>query len=279
MDWDKEKESEMEDYSTSDEESDDEELRIKDVLNNLSNAVSRKHASELLHSMATLKNILFGTPSGLLLRNQHPIPVTNISELVEYVLLPHNEDVAKPRALNTFLDGLAELRVNKRLIKNKKLLSDLLEKERGYQDKEDESGNEANDKNLSDSREEEETSSENSQPKESHNSDLESDWEEEAENSSDSVENSKIAQAKVHDPCRHCNSSHGYDTVVMKCPKCFWEDNCKVCPICDHKIPLERKHAKESLRQCYDCGGITHMDQRTSKMTFYPPSDEEDKDD
>ena len=128
--------------------------------------------------------------------------------------------------------------------------------------------------------EEEESSSENSQPEESHNSGLESDWEEEeAENSSDSVENSTIAQAKVHDPCRHCNSSHGYDTVVMKCPKCFWEDNCKVCPICDHKIPLERKHAKESLRRCYDCGAITHKDERTSKMRFYPPSDDEDKDD
>ena len=61
--------------------------------------------------------------------------------------------------------------------------------------------------------------------------------------------------------------------------KCFWEDNCKVCPICDHKIPLERKHAKESLRRCYDCGAITHKDERTSKMRFYPPSDEEDKDD
>ena len=119
IDWDKEKESEMEDYSTSDEESDDEEPRIKDVLNNLSNAVSRKHASELLHSMATSKNILFWTPSGLLLQNQRAIPVTNISELVEYVLLPHNV-VVKPRAVNTFLDGLAELGVNKRLIKNKK---------------------------------------------------------------------------------------------------------------------------------------------------------------
>ena len=63
MDWDKEKESEMEDYSTSDEESDDEEPRIKDVLNNLSNAVSRKHASEQLHSTAASKNILFWTPS------------------------------------------------------------------------------------------------------------------------------------------------------------------------------------------------------------------------
>ena len=275
-----EHESEHEESESSDDESENEEPRIKDALNNLSNAVSRKHASELLHSMAASKNILFWTPTGLLLRNQRAIPVTNISELVEYVLPPHNEDVAKPRALNTFLDGLAELGVNKRLVKNKKLLSDLLEKERGYQDKEDESGNEANDENLSDSSEEEETSSENSQPEESHNSGLENDWEEEeAENSSDSVENSTIAQAKVHDPCRHCNSSHGYDTVVMKCPKCFWEDNCKVCPICDHKIPLERKHAKESLRRCYDCGAITHKDERTSKMTFYPPSDDEDKDD
>ena len=112
----------MEDYSTSDEESDDEGPRIKDVLNNLSKAVSRKYASELLHSMATSKNILFWTRSGLLLRNQRAIPVTNISELVEYVLLRHNEDVAKPRVLNTFLDGLVQLGVNKRLIKNKRFV-------------------------------------------------------------------------------------------------------------------------------------------------------------
>ena len=92
------------------------------------------------------------------------------------------------------------------------------------------------------------------------------------------TENSTIAQANVHDPCQHCEGSHGYDTVVMKCPKCFWEDNCKICPICDHKIPLERKHARDSLRRCYDCGAITHKDERTSKITFYPPSDEEEDD-
>ena len=40
-------------------------------------------------------------------------PSTNIAELVEYVLLPHNNEVTKPRALNTFLDGLAELGVDK----------------------------------------------------------------------------------------------------------------------------------------------------------------------
>ena len=63
--------------------------------------MSEKRASDLLHSMAASKDILFWTPSGQLLRT---IPVTNIAELVEYVLLPHNNEVTKPRALNTFLD-------------------------------------------------------------------------------------------------------------------------------------------------------------------------------
>ena len=64
--------------------------------------------SDLLHSMAASKDILFWTPSGQL----RTITVTNIAELVEYVLLPHNNEVTKPRALNTFLDGLAELAID-----------------------------------------------------------------------------------------------------------------------------------------------------------------------
>ena len=123
VDWDEQKHSGDDEYS-SDEESDDEEPRIKDVLSDLSDAVSRQKASELLHSMAASKDILFWSPRGQLLRNQRIIPVTKISELVEYVLLPHNDDITKPRALNTFIDGLEELGIDKRLIKNKKVLSD-----------------------------------------------------------------------------------------------------------------------------------------------------------
>ena len=59
------------------------------------------------------------------------------------MLPPHNNDVTKPRALNTFLDGLAELGVDKGLIKNKKLLSDLIEKEKGYRNAENTSDNES----------------------------------------------------------------------------------------------------------------------------------------
>ena len=82
------------------------------------------------------------------------------------MLLPHNDDVAKPRALNTFLEGLAELGVDKRLIKNKKLLrllSDLLEKEKEYRNNE---GSENNEEQSTDSEDEVETASENSQSQE-----------------------------------------------------------------------------------------------------------------
>ena len=87
--------------------------------------------------MAASKDILFWTPRGQLHRNQRIISVTNISELVEYVLLPHNDDVVRPRALNTFIDGLAELGIDKRLIQNRKILADLMEKEQAYRDKVD----------------------------------------------------------------------------------------------------------------------------------------------
>ena len=62
VDWEEEAQSEREDYS--DEESDEEEPWIKYILDNLSQALSRKRASELLHSMATSKDILFWTPRG-----------------------------------------------------------------------------------------------------------------------------------------------------------------------------------------------------------------------
>ena len=55
----------------------------------------------------------------------------------------------KPGALNTFLDGLAELGVDKGLIKNKKLLSDLIEKEKGYRNAENTSDIESNNEESS----------------------------------------------------------------------------------------------------------------------------------
>ena len=139
-----EHESEHEESESSGDESEDEEPRIKDVLSHLSRAVSVKRASDLLHSMAASKDLLFWTPRGQLLRNKRIIPVTKIAELPDYMLLPHNDDVTKPRGLNTFPDGLAELGIDKGLIKNKKLLNDLIEKEKDYRNKENTFENESN---------------------------------------------------------------------------------------------------------------------------------------
>ena len=158
-------ESENEESGSSESElSESEEPRMKFVLNNLSEAVSKKRASDLLHSMSTSRDILFWTPRGKLLRNNRIIPVTNIALLVEYVhvFLPYNEEVTKPCALDTFLDGQAELGIDKRLIRNKKLLFDLIGKEKSYGDKESDT-----EEALSDEEgEEDETASENSSEEE-----------------------------------------------------------------------------------------------------------------
>ena len=121
-------ESENEESGSSHDESEDEEPRIKDDLSNVSQAVPKERVSGLLHSIVISRDILFWTLRGQLLRNKSIILVTNIAELVGYVLLPHNDDVSKLGSLNTFLDGRAELGVDKGLIKSNKVLSDLVKK-------------------------------------------------------------------------------------------------------------------------------------------------------
>ena len=78
VDWDEEEESDYKDTNESeDEESDNEEPRIEDVLEGLSQLVSRQKASELLHSMAASKDILFWT---LTSRTITPKPANNTSD-------------------------------------------------------------------------------------------------------------------------------------------------------------------------------------------------------
>ena len=221
-----EHESEHKESESSGDESEDEEPRIKDVLSHLSRAVSEKRASDLLHSMAASKDILFWTPRGQLLRNKRIIPVTNIAELLEYVLLPHNNEVTKPRALNTFLDGLAELGIDKGLIKNKKLLSDLIEKEKGYQNVENTSDNESNNEESSsdiENQEEEEVASENgSEAEDTRESDNDTENDSQ-ETESNSHETSTTFHSEI--PCEHCENSNVYGTLIMKCLKCSRNDS------------------------------------------------------
>ena len=160
------------------------------------------------------------------LRNKRIIPVTNIADLVEYVLLPHNNDVTKPRVLNKFFDELGELGFDKGLIKNKKLLSDLIEKEKGYQNVENTSDNESNNEesssDIENQEEEEEVASENGvEAEDTQESDNDT------ENDSQEIESSNPETSTTFhskSPCEHCENSNVYGTLIMKCPKCFWHD-------------------------------------------------------
>ena len=142
--------------------------------------------------------------------------MTNISELVEYVLLPHNDDIVKPRALKTFIDGLAELGINKRLIQNKRILAELLEKEQAYHDKDSEAGDKEMVSESSNNEDDTETASEISD-QESENPDLE------PEGNSDvpySEESSEIL-VKLNGPCYYCNGENVYERAIVRCPRCF----------------------------------------------------------
>ena len=194
------------------------------------------------------------------------------------MLLPHNNDVTKPRALSTFLDELAELGFDKGLIKNKNLLSDLIEKEKSYRNAEDTSDNESNNEESSsdienqeeqvEEEEEEEVASENS-------SEAEGTQESENDSENDSQETERSSQEKSttfhsENPCEHCENSNVYGTLIMKCPKCFWHDYYKICPICDHQIPEERNYIKEGFLRCHDCGAIIHKTRRRWKPISLP---------
>ena len=88
--------------------------------------------------------------------------------------------------------------------------------------------------------------------------------------------------------------------MVMKCSKCFWYDNQRICPICDHKIPIDKKHIKEAfvrynkikknkfhiyiaqflhiyiINRCYDCGAMKHEKINKSKTTLYTPHENQE---
>ena len=76
-------------------------------------------------------------------------------------------------------------------------------------------------------------------------------------------------------PCEHSENANVYQTLTMKCPKCFWHDYYKICPICDHQIPEGRNYFKEGFLMCHYCGAVTHKNVKTLETNFYSPFNEE----
>jgi hypothetical protein len=53
-------------------------------------------------------------------------PTISLLVQVEYAFLSCRPEIKKQRGLNTLIDGLAEIGINKKLIQNKQLLADLV---------------------------------------------------------------------------------------------------------------------------------------------------------
>ena len=219
---------EQQDDERYDNESQDEH-HFQIVLQHLPNHIVHK-ARELLHMMANSQNILFWDSKGQLKYHKRTIPGTNLGELIEYVLLPEEEDIEKPNGLASIMKGLAELRVNKTLIKNHNALGQIIAMEKqldGHTDPRVHEESDHTDENMSD---------------------LEDDHEE-----------TDTEEEPADDVCQNCDSDDVDKTTLSQCPDCHWVDNheqlkdsleCNACGSQQSKTAFSKTH---SIRHCNDC--------------------------
>ena len=148
----------------------------------------------------------------------------------------------------------------KRLLKNKKFLSNLLEKEKVYQENGKGEGDDESDRSES-------TDSSDGEESQSESNDGESDNESGQKG---------IIEQESSKRYPHCQSWNMSATAVVKCPRCFWPDNNFICPICGYDIPVDKEHIKEAFARCNDCGSTCHENMKTSKVSLYFPSEYKD---
>ena len=74
-----------------------------------------------------------------------------------------------------------------------------------------------------------------------------------------------IIEKESSKPCHHCQSWNVSETVVVKCPRCFWQDNNSICPICGYDIPVDNEHIREAFACCNDCGATCHENMKHQK--------------
>ena len=154
------------------------------------------------------------------------------------------------------------------------MLSDLIEKEKDYRNNERNFENESNVESSSDKEErgEEMDSMNGSEDEDTQERDNDT------ENDSEETESSSPETSPtIHSEnlCKHYENSNVYGKLIMKCPKCFWHDYYKICPICG--IPEERNYIKEGFLRCHDCGVITDKNAKTLETNFYSASKEENE--
>ena len=194
--------------------------------------------------------------------------MTNIAQLIEYVLLPYSQDVVKLEALNTFLEGLAELKIDKSLIKNKKLVMDIIDREK--------ENNRSEESDSSDSESEEDSSQTEVEEVEVGDK---------SETGSEVSHENKSTEQETESPCPSCENNMTI-TSLQTCPHCKWQDAVKgsmflnkalVCDICQHNFPANLRSVRETYYRCNRCGFKSHWRQRNQVCRDYYPSDGEEE--
>ena len=253
-------EPELSEDSSSEEEeqfSKSDENEINRMVRQLSKSIPRQKAYDLLHSMVASKDILYWNSHGEMTHHQRRIPLTNMKELIEYALLPYNPDVRTPRGLKTFTSGLAELDLDKSLIRNKMLLADLVARQ-----PEDDYDTDVSD---------EETESNNDiteESQEEHDSEEQEDSETESEEDEEEDEEGR--------ECHACQEPKSFFKIsVAQCPNCYWheayhspQNKLVVCDVCSNLFALRAKNTKQMFYRCEDCNLMHTLSLKSN--TFKP---------
>ena len=99
------------------------------ILLHLNNNVKKTTAEKILHSILISSDILTWNPQGEIVYHGRDIPGTNIENLLQYPLLPHNSQIPEPRGLDLVTKDLVEVGINIDLIENEYLLSKMAKEE------------------------------------------------------------------------------------------------------------------------------------------------------
>jgi len=241
---------------------------ISQMIQQLPKSIPRGKALDFLHSIATSKDILYWNLHGEMTYHQRRIPVTSMEELIEYALLPYNLDVRTPRGLKTFTDGLSELDIDKKLVRNKRLLADLIARQPGEEDTDDsETESQTSDESHQDDDEETEEKKEEEEREEE-----EREEEEKEAESSDEQESSESDDGDQRE-CHVCESNHFHEISVVQCPRCLWREGyyCRQnqhveCDVCAHVFPVNVKTTKTKFCRCRDCDAVHELSLKFNKL-------------
>ena len=94
------------------------------------------------------------------------------------------------------------------------------------------------------------TASEYSEHQESENPDLELEGNSDVPYTEETASSDILLKGKGL--CCYCSGKNVYERAVVKCPRCFWYDSYRICPICAHQIPVDRKHLTDGFIWCAD---------------------------